>query len=141
MTFAEEKELAEFLKSCAKMGYRKTRRDVKGTAESVAQDKGVLKGVKISDGWWQRFLECQPKLTLRCGDSTAHVRMDAVNRETMDQYFALLKDVMEEHSLFDKPSQIYNVDESGVPLDPRSPNIVATKGSRKVRYRVSGRDR
>ena len=67
--------------------------------------------------------------------------MDAVNRETMDQYFALLKDVMEEHSLFDKPSQIYNVDESGVPLDPRSPNIVATKGSRKVRYRVSGRDR
>lgn len=99
----------------------------------------MQKGVKISDGWWRRFLERQPKLTLRRGDSTAHVRMDAVNRETMDQYFALLKDVMEEHRLFDKPSQIYNVDESGVPLDPRPPNIVATKGSRKVRYRVSGR--
>ena len=121
------------------MGCGKTRRDIKGIAKSVTQDKGVLKGVKISDGWWQRFLECQPKLTLRCGDSTAHVRMDAVNRETMDQYFALLKDVMEEHSLFDKPSQIYNADESGVPLGPRPPNIAATKGSRKVRYHVSGR--
>lgn len=38
LTSAEEKELAEFLKSCAKMGYGKTRRDVKGIAESVAQD-------------------------------------------------------------------------------------------------------
>ena len=104
LTSAEEKELAEFLKSCAKMGYGKTRRDIKGIAKLVAQDKGVLKGVKISDGWWRRFLERQPKLTLRRGDSTAHVRMDTVNRETMDQYFALLKDVMEEHSLFDKPS-------------------------------------
>ena len=76
------------------MGYGKTRRDVKVIAESVAQDKGVLKGVKVSDGWWRRFLERQPKLTLRRGDSTVHVRMDAVNRETMDQYFALLKDII-----------------------------------------------
>ena len=36
----------------------------------------------------------------------------------------LLKDVMEEHSLYNKPSQIYN---GGVPLDPRTPNIVAQR--------------
>ena len=110
-----------------------------GIAESVAVDKGVLKGAKISEGWWRRFLERQPKLSLRHGDSTAHVRMDTVNQETMWQYFSLLEDVMKEHNLKDKPSQIYNVDESGVPLDPKPPNIVAEKGSKKVRYRVSGK--
>lgn len=46
---------------------------------------------------------------------------------------------MEEHSLYDKPSQIYNIDESGVPLDPRTPNIVAQRGTEKVRCRVSGK--
>ena len=113
--------------------------DAMGIAESVAVDKGVLKGEKISVGWWRRFLERQPNLTLRRGDSTAHVRMDAVNQETMDQYFSLLGEVFMEHSLVDKPSQIYNVDESGVPLDPKPPNIITKKGSKKVRYRVSGR--
>ena len=34
------------------------------------------------------FFERQSDLSLRQGDSTAHVRMDAVNKETMDQYFS-----------------------------------------------------
>ena len=40
------------------------RGDAMGIAESVAVDKVVLKGEKISDGWWQRFLEGLPNLTL-----------------------------------------------------------------------------
>jgi len=80
-----------------------------------------------------------PMLTLRRGDTTAHSRMNAVNTETMNQYFSLLQDVLEEHGLMDKPSQIYNVDESGVPLDPRPPNVVTVRGTKKVRYRSSGK--
>lgn len=38
----------------------------------------------------------------------------------------------------DKHSLIYNMDESGMPLDHRPPRIVAKKGQRKVRYRTSG---
>ena len=37
------------------------------------------------------------------------------------------------------PHQIYNVDESGVPLDPKALNVVAKKGSKKVRVRSTGR--
>ena len=51
----EEKELASFVKSCASIGYGKTRREVLGIAQSVATDKGVLRGKKISQGWWRRF--------------------------------------------------------------------------------------
>ena len=37
-------------------------------------------------------MERQSDLSLRQGDSTAHVRMDAINKDTMDHYFALLSD-------------------------------------------------
>ena len=53
--------------------------------------------------------------------------MDAVNSETMKQYFALLSDVMTEHGLHSNPS---NVDETGIPFDPRPPNVVTTKGTK-----------
>ena len=53
----------------------------------------------------------------------------------------LLHETLTTHGLMDKPSQIYNVDESGVPLNPCPPKIVTTKGrvTKKVRYRTSGR--
>ena len=40
---------------------------------------------------------------------------------------------------FDDNSEcIYNMDETGVPLEPRPPKIVAAKGQKKIRYRTSG---
>ena len=76
-------------------------------------------------------MERQSDLSLRQGDSTAHVRMDAMNKDTMDHYFALLSDTLTTRGLLDKPSQIYNVDESGVPLNPRPPKVVTAKGGDK----------
>jgi len=50
------------------------------------------------------------------------VWLDAMNkREALEKYFSLLKRTLEENDLMNKPSQIYNIDESGVPLDHRSP--------------------
>ena len=121
-----EDELGNFLKSCAEVVKQG---EMQWALLNPLLSTKVLKGEKISVGWWRRFLERQPNLTLRRGDST-HVRMDAVNQETMDQYFSLLGEVLMEHNLVDKPSQIYNVDESGVPLDPKPPNKF-TGGSAK----------
>ena len=135
----EETELGAFIQVVGKLGYGKTRKQVKNIAESVARDKGVLKSKRISDGWFRRFLERQSHLCLRKGDPTANVRMDAMaNKEALDNYFKLLKEVMEENDLMDKPGQIYNVDESGMPLDHRPPRVLTTKREKKVRYRTSG---
>ena len=78
------------------------------------------------------------QLSLRKGDPTANVRMDSVNKETINSYFSLLKDTLEEYGLLNNPSQLYNVDETGMPLDHRLPIIVTTRGQRKVRCRTSG---
>ena len=62
--------------------------------------------------------------------------MDAVNKETMDQYFSLLYDTLSTHDLLQKPSQIYNIDESGIPLNPRPSKVVSAKG-RKTESPIS----
>ena len=58
-----EVELSTFSQQCASIGYGKTRRDVLYIAQSTAEDKSVLKGAKISHGWWRRFLQMQGNLS------------------------------------------------------------------------------
>ena len=59
----------------SKAGYGKSRRDIKWMAESVVHEK-VLKHMKISDGWYRRFMKRQSHLSLKKADPTANVRMD-----------------------------------------------------------------
>ena len=47
----EEAELTSHLLQAAGIGFGKTRRDVKCIAETYAQQKKVLKGSVVSDGW------------------------------------------------------------------------------------------
>ncbi len=96
----------DYLSEANKVGYGKTRQQVKLIAEKVAIDKGVLRSSRISDGWWRRFLLRHPKLSLRSGDSTGYARMNAMN---------LLNTILEENDLKSHPEQIYNMDESGLP--------------------------
>ena len=125
----EEKELSECLIQVSEVGYGKTRKQDKVMVETVAKEKGHLEAnQKISDRWWRRFLDRQPKLAVHKGDSTAAARIQATNAETLKDYFQLLQDVLKGNNLFDKPSQIYNMDETGMPLKHRAPNVITKKG-------------
>ena len=79
----EEQELEEYLTEANKVGYGRTRRQIKVIAERVATEKGGAEGCRISDGWWRRFLQRHPNLSLRSGDSTGYIRMNAMNRENL----------------------------------------------------------
>ncbi len=105
----EEKALADHLIEVASIGYGKTRREVKSITEKVAKEKNLLRKERVTDGWWRRFKERQPKLSLRRGDATAHVRMDATNKTAIDSYYNLLEETLQEHGLSDNPAQIYNM--------------------------------
>ena len=97
-----------------KIGFGKTRKQIKIIAEKVATEKEVLRTGKISDGWLTSFMSRHPELSLRKGDCTSQTCMSAMNnRHAIEQYFAVLKECMEKYNLMDKPSQIYNFDEVG----------------------------
>ena len=142
LTYEEEQELVEFLMNCSKMGYGKTRQDVMKLVESYIIKKGITlednRGSKLSNGWWVRFLQRWPKLSLRKGDSFAVVREEASSYDVFKSYFDLLEDVMMEHGLKGRPSQIYNCDESGMPLQHKVPKVISAKGCKKVRQVSSG---
>ena len=67
-----------------------------------------------------------------------HIHMDAINRENTDHYFNLLKQCLDDNDLTDHPECIYNMDETGVPLEPKPPKVVSPSGQRKIRYKTSG---
>jgi len=46
----EENKLADFIEVVARIGYRKTRKQVKTMVERTVRDKDVLRKEKISDG-------------------------------------------------------------------------------------------
>lgn len=85
-----------------------------------------------------RFMNRNSELALRKGDPTANVRMDYLNKEIMEQYFDMLKKTLLENNLMGNPAQIYNVDESGLPLDHCPAKVVSHKGQKKVCSRTSG---
>ena len=135
----EEEDLVKFVEVVADIGFGKTRKQIKAMVEKTARDKNLLRKEKISDGWFRRFLERQPHLCLCKGDRTAAVRMEAMNNQSaLDNYFIELKSILDENELGDKPGQIYNMDESGVPLDHCSPRVLARRGQKKVRYCSTG---
>jgi len=56
----------------------------------------------------------------------------------MENYFDMLKEVYDKGNFWNRPEAIYNMDESGMPLEPRPLKVVAKKGQKKVRYQTSG---
>ena len=56
----------------------------------------------------------------------------ATDPEMLDWYFDLLEKTMTENDLLDKPCQIYNVDETGLPLDPKAPQLIFQQGEKNL---------
>ena len=66
------------------------------------------------------------------------MRKKAVTKENMDLCFSLLKQTLTDNNLLDKPCYIYNMDETGMPLNYKQPKRIAPKGMRKVYGLSSG---
>lgn len=90
------------------------------------------------EGWWLRFLERHPKLSLRTADPLSRVRANALTEENLKAYFDLLERTLIDHGLLNRPACIFNMDESGIPLDAKQLKRVAKKGMKKVHGQSSG---
>ena len=137
LSMEEEKELVDFLLKSSKMGYGKTRSQVMKIVEATMKKKG-MEHCRISAGWWAAFCKRWPILSLRKGDSFSIAREKMTSRDVFDSYFKMLKETLEEYDLMDKPAQIYNCDESGMPLEHKLPKTISLKGTKKVRQVTSG---
>ena len=143
LTNEEENELASFLTKTCKMGQGKTKQDVlyivKRIVEKKQAEKEKEEPFKFSgEGWWQGFMKRHSKLSLRCSDPLSYCRSNAVTKESLDNYFTLLKETLEKNNLMDRNACIYNMDETGMPLDSKQLKRVAPRGFKKVHGPSSG---
>lgn len=135
----EEEELVEYLVTCSEIGFPKRRDDVIGIVRKTVGKKnnGPIKNFN-GKGWWWRFLQRWPNLALRKGDALTQNRANAVTSDNFKQYFNVLEKTLKEHDLFNAPHRIFNMDETGMPLDHKPKKVVALKGAKKVHCRTSG---
>lgn len=78
-------------------------------------------------GFFQRF----PQLSIRKPENTSAVRARGFNKAAVSEFFNILQDVMKKYNF--PASRIWNVDETGISVVPKSVSkIIALKGRKQV---------
>ena len=95
--------------------------------------------VTLSNGWWLSFKKRDPTITLRTVEKLSYVCLVANDSGIIKRYFDLLEQILLETDLIDKPSQIFNCDESGLSLDHTPSSVIAVRGQKHPRAETSGK--
>ena len=105
---------------------------MRGSGSETMQEVVIRKGlpVCVTHGWWDSFKHRHPKLTLRTAAPVSYARLVASDPEIINNYYNLLELTLSENDLLDKPAQIFNIDETGMPLDPSPPSVIARRGQK-----------
>ena len=136
LTSEEEEELAGFLCRTALIGHARTRKEVLAIVNRILSSRGKKK--EVTPGWWASFVARHPKLTLRTPATLSLSRANATDPQVINTYFDELEMTLEENGLTDKPCQIFNMDETGMPLDPSPLKVVTWKGHKNPAQVSSG---
>ena len=91
-------------------------------SSNIVAHKGM--DVQITGGWWESFCKRHPNLTLRAPAPLATARAQSTDPEVVNRFFDMLEEVFTTFDLQNKPCQVFNMDESGLPLD-RKPQWAA----------------
>ena len=135
LTDEEEEELVSFLCRLSDIGYPKTRRQVVDLVNQIAVSRGRP---EISMSWWDSFRRRYSHLSLRTASTLSVARAKASDPKCIERYFDILKETLRENGLMDMPASIFNVDETGMPLDPKAPKTIHLRGKKDTHSTSSG---
>ena len=96
--------------------------------------------MEITKGWWDSFRRRHSEISLRQAVSLSYARAAANNPNIIENYFELLAETIETNGLTHRPGQIFNCDETGMPLVHKPPKVVSHV-SQKHPYAVTSVDK
>ena len=135
LTAAEEKVLVDYLIHMSKIGYGRTRQHVIQAVKSIL-DKDGRKNPFINNTpgrkWWSLFLKRHPTISLRSAEHLQLSRVQCCTPEALDEWYHNFDQFLQQHDLKDKPHLIWNADESGFQLCPKTGKVIAMRNSRYV---------
>ena len=82
--------------------------------------------------------DVHPRITVRAGAPLSKACAIASDPSYIMEYFDVLEQTLQENELMDKPQLIFNMDETGVPLCPKSQKGVHKIGSKNPISITSG---
>ena len=138
LTDEEEVKLVQFLVGCASIGYAKSRSEVLAIAQQIARQHDPK--LELTKGWWDSFRSRHPEITLCHAEPLSYARATANNPTVIEKYFDTLEEIIHINGLAHRPGQIFNCDETGLPLSHRPPKVVSHVGQHHP-YAITGSDK
>ena len=138
LSCTEEQDLVQFLISSAEIGCARTRQEVLLIVNQMLSRRDAVNKESVTIGWWNRFTKRHPQLSLRTPATLSLSRARASTQESIGCYFDLFEKILDDHCLHEQPSLIYNMDETGFPLDPRPLKTIHEKGEKNPISLTSG---
>ena len=128
---SEEQGLAEHVNYMASIGYGYTKPEVIHIANNYAISVGkkTESDPTFSDSWFYQFLKRSGNLQVVKPRKLAIVRAKSSSKETVSKYYDELDNILTSNGLHDKPENIYNMDETNIPLEHNPPKVVCSKRS------------
>lgn len=135
LTTEEEAAIEEWLIHMAKIGYGRSREQLKVAVKKIIELDGRPNPfIENMPGrtWIRAFLKRHPKVSCRHPEPLPTSRAMGCSEQHLDKWFKDFGDFLKENDLLNKPEQIWNADESGFPLHHRSGTILAPRGSKSL---------
>ena len=131
-----EAELAEYLKTCAKMHSGLTYRKVRVLAYQLAVENNISRPKtwdinKIAgNDWLKGYMKRNASLSLRTPEATSLSRATSFNKNNLNDFFANLKTILDREKF--NEHDIWNVDETGYTTVQKPKKIIVPKGQKQV---------
>ena len=136
-----ENGIEQWIKHMARIGYGQTRTDILDKVEELLNKLNVKKmfgdSNRPSIKWYTLFMARHLDLRMRMTSALSHARCDVLY-ENLKYWFNELKDYLAQvkHAdLLEDPSRLYNCDETGFPLAPKTKKVIASKHDKHVYQR------
>ncbi|XP_069358266.1 uncharacterized protein [Maniola hyperantus] len=132
-----EEKLSKWLINMAKCGFPLTKQDLIESVSKIIRDSGIknpFKEGKPGDTWYHNFLKRHPEISIRVPEGINNARA-AVTETRIRSWFKELRDYMASIAaldIFEEPDRIFNGDETGFSLCPKSGKVLGPRGYKNV---------
>lgn len=149
LSVEEEKEIAQWIVDCAKMGDPKMKFEVLDAAAEVLalheNPKREFINNKPTNSWFTGFLKRNPEISLRKPESITKAS-SLVSQANIEKFFDSVFSWLEENmnsieleDLLNDPTRWLNADESGFELNPTPAKVCARRGEKHVQRIQNGK--
>ena len=140
LTAAEEDKLVQYAVHMSRIGYGCTKEQILDVVQALVKKDGrpnPFTNDRPGKRWWELFKKRYPVLTLRLPEYLQLSCARWCTPEVITAWFSDFELFLAEHNVKDSPTQIWNADEAGFSLCPKSSRVISMKSDKNV-YGITG---